>query len=100
MSEMTVEPGVGATYSVGSDSYPCTVKEVHLFKSGARKGEIRSVAVTRDNHVWNESTKDFDYIPDPDSSELWFDRKKNRLVSGSSVYLSIGTRRYYQDPHF
>lgn len=100
MSELVIEPGVGATYSVGSDSYPCTVKEVHLFKSGARKGEVRSVAVTRDDHIWNADKNDFDYIPDPTADELWFDRKKNRLVSGSSVYLSVGTRRYYQDPHF
>lgn len=98
MSEV-IEAGTGATYSVGSDRYPCTVGEVLYFKSGARKGQVRSVGVRRDDVVFNADTKQYSYIPDPHCDLLWFDNKQGRLATGS-LRLSIGKRDYYQDPHF
>jgi hypothetical protein len=91
--------GAGATFSIGSDSYPCTVSEVIYFKTGERKGEIRSIGVRRDFYRKDWETGEESFTPDPTADLIWFDRKRGQLTSGGSR-LSVGNRRYYQDPHF
>jgi hypothetical protein len=97
--------GTGATYRVGSDSYPATVIGWKEYKSGARVGEVRDILVQTDiatvsGGQWPDV--DYEYTPNPDGRVLTFRRdKKNRFILlGGGSGLSIGTRRRYNDPHF
>ena len=94
-------PGDGATYGIGADSYPCTVREVS--PSGHR------VVVTLDDvraqipkrRVGAEPTKVF--IPREDGRRMVFTRRKDgsyRLVGRRNYTRLSPGRRSYFDPSF
>jgi len=105
---ITPEVGMGATYAVGSDRYTCTIVEVLLYGSGARKGQVRGVVAQDDrNQVISGSAQDgsavWDATPNPDAPRdtyLWNDRRQRFVLKGGGPGLALGVRAFYQDPHF
>ncbi len=86
-SEMDPVVGMGATYSIGSDLYPCTVTAVR--KNG------REIDVTWDDR------KDGKFVQNPKSEVRTFTlrlkgffREKGQTVG----FLFLGVRTFYQDP--
>lgn len=119
--------GDGATYGVGSDSYPGTVIHVD------RYGKTIVVTVQDDFHPWNKETGQHDYSPNPHGTENHFrleaftfdfsgfvggawveerrtaykwwrvylnDKETHFVKSKSRQGVSFGHRSYYQNPSF
>lgn len=102
-SVTSVEVGMPATLCIGSDRYPATVRSVSYFKSGARVGEVRSVIVQQDSvSVVGGTWPDLEYsfAPDPNGAIHLFFADRNGRLNNSSMRLTIGERRRYNDPHF
>ena len=99
-----VKVGMGATKSVGSDSYPYTI-----IKVTSNGNEIHA---QRDNSTPTEDseyygTQSYTYIQDPNSEVEIFTLRKNgyfvkkgRPLNHYWDSLSLGIRRYYRDPSF
>lgn len=96
--------GMGASYGAGSDSYPATIVEV--------SSNGKTIWVTEDLY---KPTKDFDFYSNQSytyksnmgGARRCYTLRKNGLfiLEGASLNshwmsLSIGIRRYYQDPSF
>ena len=85
--------GIGATYSIGSDDYACTVWEV------LQAGKV--VIVTKDQ-VRGRGI----YVPNPDGSRSTFSRRRDgRLwqavrAIGHGASLWVGRRRHHMNPEF
>ena len=49
--------GMPATWHIGSDSYARTIAEIHTFKTGAKKGQLKGVVDNRGHYYrlnkWN-----------------------------------------------
>jgi hypothetical protein len=101
---INIEVGMGATKSVGSDSYPYTI-----IKVTSNGNEIHA---QRDNSTPTEDseyygTQSYTYIQDPNSEVEIFTLRKNgyfvkkgRPLNHYWDSLSLGIRRYYRDPSF
>lgn len=90
--------GDGATLRVGSDTYPFTV--VSVSTAGGRIG-IRKCRARRIDSNGLSEQQEYEYDEDesaPVRLASW-SPTKGRYHSGGSP-LSIGVRRYYQDPSF
>jgi len=96
--------GKGCSYGAGSDSYPATIVEVS--KDG------KTIWVTDDSH---KPTEDYDYYSNQshtfksnmDGARTCYTLRKNGRWINKGVKMnyywcgiSIGIRRYYQDPSF
>lgn len=96
-----VEIGTPATVGIGSDCYPATVVGILPFKSGEKKGQVRSILVQWDDYKFNQETRDYDYTRNPDAKIMVFTQnKRGRWHCNNSYGLGIGHRRYYNDPSF
>jgi len=101
---INIEVGMGATKSVGSDSYPYTITKVT-----SNGNEIHA---QRDNSTPTEDseyygTQSYTYSQDPNSKVEIFTLRKNGyfVKKGKPLNhywdsLSLGIRRYYRDPSF
>ncbi|MFT7614324.1 MAG: hypothetical protein ACI9J3_003306 [Parvicellaceae bacterium] len=96
--------GMGASYGAGADSYPATIVEV--------SPNGKTLFITDDSY---RATKDSDhytnqayvYTSNMDAPKKCYTLRKNGRwipkgvpISAGYTALSIGHRRYYQDPHF
>lgn len=115
------EPLMGATLPVGSDRYPYTVIAVSKklitaeFKDGEKIKIPRSIIVIRDDvkkvdDEWYNYTVNYDSTP----KRFIFNNRTKRYreetlndqgqpsgrTSIKSLYLILGERSFYYDPHF
>jgi len=96
------KPGMGATISYGSDSYPYTIHKVDGKKLWASEDDA-TMKSGKDIY----SGQDYDYSNNnqnnPDVWSLFTLRKDSRWHQGTTMngkVLYIGTRRKYYDPSF
>jgi hypothetical protein len=102
--EVTV--GSGASFVYGSDREPGTIVRVDLFKSGPRTGQPRRIHVQYDR--WTMVSGNFqannaviEYTADPTAPVVQFtQRADGRWVNSKGSRVVVGTREYYQNPHF
>lgn len=105
-----IEIGMGASYGIGSDSYPYFVVGVNRFKSGAKKGQVKEVLAQSAKYregfhgEWlNAVVGDEKFeINENAKVEVFSVRKNNYLIAEGEQYgrLSVGQCRDYRDPHF
>ena len=111
LADRNAEPtvGMGATFLYFSDREPGTVVEVKRFQSGARKGQVRRVAVQYDNWKivsgdgsFRANYPEIEYTPNPNSPIVWCQQNARGqwVVVGKGGKVQIGHREYYCDPHF
>lgn len=98
-----VKVGDGATFLHWSDRTPGTVSEVVNFKSGARQGTPRRIAVRPDKYeVVSGSQRDgsakYEITPDPEAPVLWFTLGKRGWVGVKGGRLRVGDREVWYDP--
>lgn len=97
--------GIGATILMWSDRRACTIHSVLLFKTGKRKGQIRTVAVQRDtvtrldNNGFSES-QEYSYAPNPKAPLEVFKVNKSGAYRGYLGQLRVGNRDEYHDYSF
>jgi len=107
----TFEPavGMGVTILMWTDRKAATIVEVDRFKSGPKKGQVKTVVIVRDivTRVDNNGMSDsqtYTYEPDPNGyREHWTIRKDGRFRQSGYVdgnTLRIGSRDYYHDYSF
>lgn len=82
---MFIKEGMPATFYIGSDSYATELSDVNFFKSGTRKGLIKSVEIYF--HGRTEVFKPKFY----ETGIVW---------QGEYGTLGLGYARDYRDPHF
>lgn len=95
------EIGDGATITMWSDRLAGTVVETTVFKSGERKGQLRTITVRRDRArnllVW--PAQEYEYTPDPNGPERVFTVNAQGVFRCGSDGLVVGKRDEYQDPN-
>jgi len=100
---MFIAKGMGATVSIGSDSYPATVIEV--------SPDYKKVTIQMDSYKPAEGyeyygNQVYEYSPNPNGLiEVWTLRNHGRYAKkgskkGSGWCLTLGSRRAYSDPSF
>jgi len=92
--------GMGASYGVGSDRYPCTVTEVS--RTGHRVVTRDALATLIGGSVL-DGTAVYEYAVNPDGIEcIWTLRRDGsyRQLGCKATSLSIGEYRKYLDPSF
>jgi hypothetical protein len=107
-SPAEIKVGMPATVCMWSDRSPAEIAEVVLFKSGAKKGQIRGVKV-RPMGYEIVSGSEFDgsaryrYFPLPDAPAgriyLRDERGRFQQANGGNK-LAIGSAEKYHDPSF
>lgn len=98
--------GMGASYGAGSDSYPATIIEVS--KSGKQLTiQHDEIIVTGEWAQGEYEAKTYSTIENPEGATAVYTLRKNgrwilkgQPISAWYCALSIGQRRYRQDPHF
>jgi hypothetical protein len=97
------EVGMGVTFGIGSDCYPYTVLEVVNSKT-IRVQSDDYKALPDSEYFGNQK---YEYRRNHQGSITTLTLRKNgrwvrkgESMRGASGYWSIGTRRYYSDPHF
>lgn len=95
-----VKVGDGATMLHWSDRHAGTIISITLFKSGAKKGQPRSIVVKRDRaiplHKGMTDSQAWEYQPDPEGTERVYNAGKDGQFKG----LLIGSRNEYYDYSF
>lgn len=93
---------MGATYGINSDCYPYTIVEVKSPKTIVVQADLATA--TADSEYFGEQKHTFER--NPYSMKQVYTLRKNgkwqRKGQPMNNYsgLSVGNRRYYQDPHF
>lgn len=82
-----IEVGMPATYSVGSDSYATTVTAIEYFKTGERKGQIKSVSIEGKKETFKPYKTCYG-LKFSESKRVWW------------ASVKLGYARDYLDPHF
>jgi hypothetical protein len=93
-------PGMGASYGVGSDRYPCTVTEVS--RTGHRVTTRDALATLIEGSVL-DGTAVYEYAMNPEGSERVWTRRRDgsyRQLGCKATFLNIGEYRKYLDPSF
>jgi len=106
-AEFDPEVGMGATILMWTDRVPVTIVDVTFFKSGSRKGEVRSVLVQRDlakrtDENGMSDCQSYEFSPNPDASKQEWKKRKDgtfRMETRGDV-LRIGQRDKYYDFSF
>lgn len=101
---INIEVGMGASKSVGSDSYPYTV--IKIQSNGNEIHAQRDISTpTEDSEYYGNQS--YTYTPDPESDIEIFTLRKNGYFVKKGKPLNyywdsicLGTRRYYRDPSF
>jgi hypothetical protein len=99
----TPEVGMGATMLLHSDRHAYTIVGVEHFKSGARKGQVRTVYATRDQAVRVDTngmseSQEWVFLPANDGIVSRFTLKKNgRYTDKGGATLAVGYRSEYYD---
>ncbi len=97
--------GMGATRLGWTYRNPATIVEVRTFKSGARTGQVRAVAIQDDhakridNNSMSES-QEYEFTPNRNGAVQWFKVDKNGSFKGDGGRLRIGERDKYYDFSF
>jgi len=100
--------GDGATELMWSDRHACTIVEVINYSSGAKKGQVKAVVVTKDTakRVDGNGMSDsqsYEYETNLEGFRVTFTvRKDGRFIHQGSSYgtLAIGYRNHYFDFSF
>jgi hypothetical protein len=100
------EVGMGASYGAGSDSYPATIVEIS--KSGKMLWiQQDEVIVTGEWAQGEYEARTYSTMPNTEATRICYTLRKNGrwIMKGQPITawycaLSIGARRYRQDPHF
>ncbi len=103
---ITPEIGMGASFGAGSDSYPATIVEIS--KSGKMLWiQQDEVIVTGEWAQGEYEAKTYSTMPNTEAARICYTLRKNGrwIMKGQPITawycaLSIGQRRYRQDPHF
>lgn len=107
-ADKKIEVGMPATVCHWSDRSPVEIAEVVLFKSGAKKGEVRGVKVRAMKYEIVSGTEfdgsaQYRYESDPSApvGRLYLkdERGQFRAPNGGPK-LAIGRAERYYDPHF
>jgi hypothetical protein len=96
------KPGDGATYSIGSDSYPYTIRAVSASGKTVWATQDQFRAKPGANHPYQEGNRIGTFIPvDGELRKFTFRRKSDlfRPVGSRCGSLFFG-RSFKQDPHF
>ena len=107
-SQREPQVGDGATYLGWSDRHAYTIVEVIHYKSGAQKGQVKAVRVTRDiakrtDGLGMSDSQGYEYTTNLDAPVETFTKRKNgRFIQQGSDYgtLAIGYRDEYYDYSF
>lgn len=100
--------GDGATQLFWSDRHACTIVEVINYSTGAKKGQVKAVVVTRDTakrvdaNGMSES-QSYEFTTNLDAhKETYTLRKNGRYIKQGDSYgaLGIGYREEYYDFSF
>ena len=99
------EIGMGATIYGYSDKHAATIVDIIYYKSGAKKGTIRSIVVQKDHAKRTDSygmseIQEYEYTPDPTADLEEFRFTSKGFWQGKSAQLGIGARRSYHDYSF
>jgi hypothetical protein len=95
------EVGMGATILMWSDRHAATITEITYFKSGAKKGQPRTITVqqdkaTRTDNLGMSDAQSWEFKRDENGTTRTFTAKKD----GSFKGLLIGHRSEYYDFSF
>jgi hypothetical protein len=82
-----IEIGMPATYSVGTDSYATKVTAIEYFKTGERKGQIKSVSIEGQKETFKPYMNSYG-VKFSESKKIWW------------AVVKLGYGYDYQDPHF
>jgi len=95
-----------ATILMFSDRYAATIVAITRFKTGEKKGQVKSVIVREDtskiikgNEQDGSAQYKYSYNDNGEDTEF-FVTKDGRFKSKGGTFLSIGTRETYRDPSF
>lgn len=95
---MDITIGMGATFCIGSDSYPATV--IDITPSG------KTVTIQEDNYEIisgssHDGSAEYTYSANPNGRVISFRYStKSKNWKNSSYRAYFGIRRKYYDPHF
>jgi hypothetical protein len=109
----SVQVGMPATFSVGTDSYGTEVAEVVRFKSGARAGLIKYITVKSQTINYGYGPEPIKFYAQPISSKCHDNYSETcldcyqmelgvyRFVSNKTTgRVMVGYAKDYRDPHF
>lgn len=100
--------GMGVTELCWSDRHSGTIHKVHRFKTGKRKGQIKSFTYTRDkctrsdsNGMSDDQGYNYETVPlDDDNARCATLRKDGKFYSESGNPMLLDARREYHDYSF